>query len=346
MWRQWRDVLGILIGGAVVCMLLDALAFHTRYYTRVLDPHTSTGSLELTLSIEAHRQYWAKGVLVLGDSIMQQGFSTRVANYMQVARGYQFSNAAIPGTRERCWYYLLRDLDPDRTRYSVVVIPTESYDDRDLHDEDPAEQIYDLHYLAARLRLSDALEFASSFRSMNRRLEALRGIVLKGTIYRQDVQVFLDHPRQRIADVRSYRKMADWDSHNYDGLGHSLSIEDKQAMEAAFLEPVPPQRGYLAEYRRRWLRPIVERYRGTATRILLIRPPMNAIARRDVPPPTGHSIVRELASRPGVALLDEHAFDELERPEYFYDPHHLNAAGRAQFTPMLVRLFAQTIGAR
>ena len=40
-------------------------------------------------------------------------------------------------------------------------------------------------------------------------------------------------------------------------------------------------------------------------------------------------------------LLDEHAFDEFERPESFADLHHLNAAGRAQFTTKFARLFAE-----
>src|SRR5690349_11687072 len=104
-WREWREPLAILLAGVVLCFLLDALIFRTRFYARILDPHTSTGSVEFALSTEAAREYWAKPVLMLGDSIMVQGFSPRVANWMQVARGYQFSSAAVPGTRERVWYY-------------------------------------------------------------------------------------------------------------------------------------------------------------------------------------------------------------------------------------------------
>lgn len=358
-WPEWREPLAILLAGAALCALFDALIFRTRFYTRVLDPQTSTGSFELTLANEAARDYWARPVLVLGNSVIVQGFSHRLANWLQQAHGYQFSSVAVPANWDRCWYYLLRDLDPTRTRYSVIVIPVESYDDRDLHSDDLADLIMDAHFLAVRLRLFDVPEFADSFRNMDRRLEAFRLTLLKGLVYRNDVQAFLAHPRDRIATVRSRRRNADWDTYMYDGLGltlaglsvdcsngtisfpGSLSAADQQIVRSDLLEPVPAQRGYLREYRGRWLGRIVARYQGTSTRIVFLRPPFNAIPRRYVPPATGRSAVREFASRPGVFLMDEHAFDEFERPELFADLHHLNAAGRAQFTTKFVRVFSE-----
>src|SRR5258708_9714250 len=80
-WREWREPLAILIAGLALCFLLDAAVFRTRFYTRILDPHTSTGSLEFALSSEASREYWARPVLVLGNSIIVQGFSARLANW-------------------------------------------------------------------------------------------------------------------------------------------------------------------------------------------------------------------------------------------------------------------------
>jgi hypothetical protein len=58
--------------------------------------------------------------------------------------------------------------------------------------------------------------------------------------------------------------------------------------------------------------------------------------------PAGAPFAR-LASRPGMYLLDEHAFDEFERPELFADLHHLNAAGRARFSTKFALLFAQAL---
>src|SRR5258708_5861506 len=186
-WREWREALAILIAGLALCFLLDAVVFRSRFYTRILDPHTSTGSLEFALSSEANREYWARPVLVLGNSIIEHGFSARLANWSQQARGYQFSSLAVPATWERCWYYLLRDLDPNRTRYNVIVVPVESYDDRDLHEEDLADHIIDARFLGERLKLFDVPEFAASFRSLDQRLEASRLTLFKGLVYRTDI---------------------------------------------------------------------------------------------------------------------------------------------------------------
>ena len=359
MWREWREPLAILIAGLALCFLLDAAVFRTRFYTRILDPHTSTGSLEFALSSEASREYWARPVLVLGNSIIVQGFSARLANWSQQAPGYQFSSLAVPATWERCWYYLLRDLDPDRTRYNVIVVPVESYDDRDLHEEDLADHIIDARFLGVRLKLFDVPEFAASFRSFDQRLEAARLTLFKGLVYRNDMESFLAHPKERIAEVKSWRKSGDWGPYMYEGIDRSLaglsadwdkgtiafpswlSANDRQIIQDGLLEPVPPQRGYLGEYRRRWLGRIVARYRGTSTRILIVRPPFNALPRRYPPPDTGRSVVRDLASQPGVFLLPEHAFDEFERPELFADLHHLNATGLVKFSTKFAGLFAQ-----
>lgn len=360
-WREWRDALAILLAGAVLCFVLDAVAFRTKYYTQVLDPHSSAGNFESAIYVEAHREYWARPVLVVGNSLMVQGFSPRLANWLQEARGYQFSSVAVPGNWERCWYYLLRDLDPQRSRYSVIVIPVESYDDRDLHEEDLADRTVDAHFLAMHLRVTDIPEFAASFRSLSGKMEALKLTLLKGLVYRHDMQAFLAHPRDRIAEVRSWRRSADWNVYMYDGVHLSLAglsqdpekgtilfpeglgLNDRQAIRDYVFERVPPQREYLAEYQRLWLGRIVARYRGTKTRILFLRPPMKALPRRDVPPQTGRSAIREFASGPGILLMDEHAFDDLERPELFYDFQHLNAVGREQFTTKFVKLFARAL---
>ena|SRR2546421_10568629 len=74
-WPEWREPLAILLAGAALCFLFDALVFRTRFYNRILDPQSSTGSFEFTLSNEAARDYWARPVLILGNSIIVQGFS-------------------------------------------------------------------------------------------------------------------------------------------------------------------------------------------------------------------------------------------------------------------------------
>jgi hypothetical protein len=362
LWRAWRQALAILLGGAAVYVLFDALLFRTGFYDRILDPHSSTGVVEFTLSAEDAHDYFAKPVLILGNSVMAEGFSARLANWLQLAKGYEFSNAAVAGTLERTWHYMLRDLDPDCKRYSVIVVPVDSYDDRG-GAEDPADRIDEAHYLAARLRLSDAAEFAGSFRSFDKRIEVLRGTLLKSLVYRQDLRKFLENPAKRLAEVKSYRRDEDWLAYNYRGNDHSLkglavdanggvisfpgglSPAERQKVIEFFAHAPARHSSVLSEYRRRWLGRIVERYQGTATRILFVRPPTNPVSRPQTSADLSRGAVRDLASRPGVLLMDENAFSELERPEFFLDLIHLNAAGRARFTTEFAGLFAEIVEA-
>jgi hypothetical protein len=51
-----------------------------------------------------------------------------------------------------------------------------------------------------------------------------------------------------------------------------------------------------------------------------------------------------LAAQPGVVLLDEHRFDELERPELFGDPLHLNGEGVLRFSRILAEEVRRILG--
>jgi len=59
---------------------------------------------------------------------------------------------------------MLRDLDPTARRYRAVVFGVTDFDDEDEYFT-PDDDIRALHYVIARLRWSDVLEFALSFHS-------------------------------------------------------------------------------------------------------------------------------------------------------------------------------------
>jgi len=71
-------------------------------------------------------------------------------------------NVGVAGSSPRTWYYMLRDLDPTARRYAVVLLPVDDYDDEDRLQQ-PADEMADLHYAIARLRLADVLEFSASY---------------------------------------------------------------------------------------------------------------------------------------------------------------------------------------
>jgi len=101
-----------------------------------------------------------------------------------------------------------------------------------------------------------------------------------------------------------------------------------------------PQHGDKYRYRKEWLGRIVDRYRGTSTRVVFVRVP-----RAPVPPPASGtalpSAISELA--PAVTIVDENAFTSIEKPEYFFDSLHLNAQGREEFSKQLAARLQETV---
>ncbi len=334
----------------LVFAAIENLVFRTSFYSRVLDPDSSTGYFELILWNELHRkQDSAAEVLAVGDSRMA-AFQPRVAN--QQNTGLRFASVVVPATTPRCWYYLLRDADPTARRYAAILIPLPDYDDED-RDEDFGDRLHDLTFLAVRLRLRDIFDFAGSYRSLDHRWQALRGSLLKGMVFKRDFQAFLSSPAARLAKVDYYhRASADWiygysgDNRTLRGLSvdwaaktiqfpDGIDATRRDQLHRVLLEPSAPPTGREAAYRRLWLGRIVERYRGSGTRLIFLRLPRSPAPRPDAPPPNPSGFVRRLAADGSAVTLDEHAFDSLERPELFADALHLNSGGAASFSAML-----------
>jgi len=353
----------------VVCLFavlglfgLDALLFRTPLYPSYLEPDSSTGLFELILRREQAAQA-ANGdnlVATLGNS--RFAYAPRLSNEVTFRTGYVFRSASVAGSDVRTWYYMLRDLDPTAQRYRAIVFGVDDFDDEDVAFN-PDDDIRSLHYVIARLRWGDALEFARSFKSRQYQWEALRGALLKGLIYQADFRAFLSDPLKRIQYVQlSHRGYEIW-TYDYVETNKSLAgLEiDWSAWSAKFppgldqeqsdsvriyvMRKSAPQTGRLAAYRRLWFGRILDLYRRSRTRIVFVRLPRGPIPRPDNLVRKLSGSIRELASQPNVLLCDEHAFDSLERPELFKDALHLNRDGIARFSPMLAEKVGSMLGA-
>ena len=186
--------------------------------------------------------------------------------------------------------------------------------------------------------------------------------MLKGIVLQSDIQAFLTHPVKRLEYVKICRRgYEDW-TYNFVDVPTSMAglQIDWSTMKAAYppgatpeqiasteswlLHPPSPQTGRTAAYRRTWFGRILDRYRGSRTKIIFVRLPRGPIPRSEsLAQPTSHSI-REFASRPNVLLCDENAFNSLERPELFKDAWHLNREGIALFSPMLAEEISRMLG--
>jgi hypothetical protein len=344
---------------------LDALAFRTGWYVSLLEPNSTAGFLETYLRNEEQRPIGRyRQVLAVGDSRI--GLKTRVANLGTSSTGCEFGTIAVPGTTPRCWYYMLREVDPDCDRYDAILVPFDSYDDRSW--ENQADRDLDLNYLIPLLRVTDLPRFVLSYPSWPNRARAAEAVLLKGLVYQNDFQAFLAHPRTRLQVVRLQEQHARdwyynavWERHSLAGMSVDwnantvalpawLEPDKRRETEHVLLEDPKPISADYARYRRQWLGAILDRYRGSRTRFIFLRLPRGPVLRPDLPPPDPNSTARQFAAAGRAILLPEHTFDSLERPELFGDALHMNEEGGYKFSMMLAgeigRLLASAPGAR
>jgi hypothetical protein len=346
----------------VVLFLLDAVLFRTGFYVRYLEPFSSAGNFEAVLNAAKQKDFTKPHhVLVLGDSQMGEGFSAKVADAASQSSGWEFFNAAVGGASMRCWYYMIRDLDPDRTRFEVVVLPLRGYADVD-DEVVRADREIDVHWVIARLGLADIPEFCLSFRSPLIKLQVLRETLFKGLVYRRDLRDFLRDPAERMRHVRDCRAACADSVYNYPGHAESLNgvrmdwvtdtlhfpdgvsaqVQAEMRLHTHFREW--SVRGLERAYRTAWLDRIIERYQGKRTRIALISLPYRPLPIPFSWPAGTGSFVSKASRNPTVTVLDEHMFEDLERPELFFDVFHLNRTGRALFSNRLALALVQQLG--
>lgn len=331
--RPLTRILALTAGSLVSLFAFDAALFRTGLYARIAEPDSSTGMFELTLDREQRRPLTAAHeVLILGDSRMAEGFSALLATQtIDAPATWHFSSAAVPGMTQRCWYYLIRDLDPHATRYQTIVLPMDDYADLD-GPEDIADREADLHWLINRLRWTDTWDFANSFPDPAIRARVLRGSLLKGTIYQQDVVHYLEHTHARAMKVDFWRNIFLPNLDQYTGRPETIA-----PLPAPPTSTLPPQEGRIRRYRQQWLTRVLDHYRHQpSTEFLFFRVPGAPYLTPEPPTPPG-AFIQQIQSRPNVRVLDAHTFDSLQQSDNFFDATHLNARGRRLFTTQLAR---------
>ncbi|MFQ5740867.1 MAG: hypothetical protein ACE5JX_17835 [Acidobacteriota bacterium] len=332
---------------------LEFSIFHTGLYTFVMEPDSYAGRFELLRAAERGRRLVSgRYALLLGDSRMAEGFWEELAEEFSAPRGFHFLNASLNGSNPRVWYYLLREIDPEASRYQAILVPVYSYNDVGRGDQ--ADRLIDLRTLNTRLTVADIPEFVSSYRKGSYRILVLRSILLKGSAFKQDLQDLLSHPLQRLDRRRLYQRS--WRRWRYAYRGRQDSLQGLQYIrETGSLRFPPglPERTRqrleadlkrsstlpsipLRQYKNRWFSALVRRYKRSPTRIIFFRLP-----RRPIPPPEmdldSGGAIPQLAEEGKVTLLDPKTFSFLERPRYFFDGLHLNGEGRRAFTQALVQ---------
>ena len=349
----------------VVFSVLDSVVFRTSLYSRILSPDSIVGTAAWYLKYEGQRPPSHRGdVLVVGDSQMGEGFWAGLANRNQAGSGLNFVQGGIPGATLRSLYYFQKVLDPNRDRYKAIVIALPTYRKKSSTEtEHLNDRMLDADLLLPVISSREYFEFAGTFTSGEKRMEVGSRVLVQSLNYQMDFQNLLLHPitRKRLLALR--RGLRENIALDYAGRDESMvglrydsssgEIQFPQRLTEIEREQV---KAYLTEqgvvdadhfdgYSRQWIARFIELYRGTQTTLVFLRMPAEVLPQVDAIRRSGPfgTFMPLLRNSPGVKVMDENAFYDLEDPQYFFDTLHMNHEGRLRFTTRLSEWLARTL---
>ena len=343
----------------IAFFVAEGAIFRLGWYNKYLEPQSSAGMVESYL-------FWLKHtlpttvpeVMVLGDSRIAEGFSSRDADRV-AANKIHFWNFGMGGTSPRIWYYILRDADPTRRRFRAIAIAIDHYSDKDEFDSRP-NRLIDLNFIIGRLRLTDCPDFAASMVSREFKEKALAGCLFKGIPLRRDAQEFLVNISDRIKRSREWRNLGLFYTTDYRGREENLNglsadftkrtivyppglDEQRRSSIEAMVMPAPaPQTGETRRYRELWLGRILDLYRNSPTQIIFFELPRAPLPRPEDTVPAAW--LQSVLGRPRVAALPQNTFRDLERPDVFVDGLHLYRVGRGIFSTRIAETIPPLLG--
>ncbi|MCW3472977.1 hypothetical protein [Limobrevibacterium gyesilva] len=352
--------------GLAVFLATDAAIFRSGWYFQWIEPLSALGQVRLALANARAAPQDRQAVLVIGDSRVGEGFSAPLATAAaeRLGRPTAFVNAAVGGTNPRAWFYILRQILASDRRYAAVVMMAPSY-----HDNDPlalADALTDIAFVHPLLGWADVFDFPASFHPLAAKIEAMKAFVTEGSFYKTDVTNLLDDPQTRMQNVEL------WRDHGVEWLGayagRAPSLAGLRADDATGALSVPagllplqtaglaeygktlhafagrfPDNPGSAQYRRLWYGRIAALCAQAGVKLIVFRiprGPLHSLVAAD-PQPTG--TLADLQAGGRLALLSATQFDDLERPEYFFDYLHLNSGGRVLFSGQLAEAVLQRL---
>lgn len=342
--------------GIAAFICVDGAIFHTRLYTSILAPESYAGRVAVLTRAEKERPASGlKEVLVLGDSRMAEGFSTKVADDLGSAAGFKFVTLAEPASTANTWYYMLREVDPTARRYWAIVMPY------GIGYEPTSAEPLRISMAAPLLRCGDCFTFASAFQQWSGRFRAFTACILRGSAYQSDVADLLEHPITRINSVQRESAMvharAIYKGRDYDMVGASydpatgqitfpprLTEAQRAAIRKSLLQPSQSEMQYSLRLQRDWLPRISNRYLKSPTAIVLTPVPRGPFSELPAFSLPQRAALPEVMTQRTVFSLPEQTFDFLEKPDYYFDAFHLNAKGRQSFTERLVTELVSRLG--
>jgi hypothetical protein len=333
--------------GIAAFICVDGAIFHSGLYVSVLAPNSYAGRVVRITQAEKERApSGLKEVLVLGDSRIAEGFSATLANELGSPAGVKFVSLAEPAASANTWYYMVREVDPTKRRYSAIIVPYGiGYEP---NSADPLR----ISMTAPLLRYGDGFHFASGFQRWSGRFRAFVASILRGSAYQDDVVDLLAHPVARIMNIRQADKThsrSEYKGRDYDLVGTSydastgqvtfapkLTEAQRLAFRKSLIQPSQSDTDYSLKLQRDWIPRIINRYSESPTAIVLTPLPRGPFLELGGFSKGYESVLPTSVIQRTSFSLPEYTFEFLEKPEYYFDAFHLNAKGRQKFTETLV----------
>jgi len=333
--------------GIAALLCVDGALFHSGLYVSILAPSSYAGRVwRITLAEKERAPSGLKEVLVLGDSRIAEGFSATLANELGSVAGLKFVSLGDPAASANTWYYMVREVDPTRQRYSAIIVPYGLG-----YEPDSADPLR-ISMTAPLLRYGDAFHFASGFQRWSGRFRAFVACILRGSAYQDDVVDFLSHPVARIMNIQQADKPhsgSEYKGRDYDLVGTSYDASTRQvtfapklteaqrlAFRKSLIQPSQSDTEYSLKLQRDWIPRIMDRYSHSPTAIVLTPLPRGPFLELGGFSKGYESVLPTSVIERTSFSLPERTFEFLEKPEYYFDAFHLNAKGRQKFTETLV----------
>ena len=357
MFRRLLPFFKIVLCIAALYAAFDTLVVRTGFYFRYAEPESIAGSVLLGRTlVDCRMDHSRENIIVLGDSRVGEGFSSKKANEIAKVTKLNFIGCGIPGSTPRVWAYFLRKVDPERTKFSAVVLMTDAVTDTEIN-EDFVNYKLDLNYCLPLLNWGDLQTFPATFSKPELRDRARRLIAFPLVFAQTDLRALLLHPLDRARKAAQWRSNYATGADDYPGqptILPDLELEGSPLLPrdwAGIREEIRPQlASYLAlssgyyprpsvdlatQYRRLWFGQIAREYRAKGIPVFVFLMPRGPYHAKLGCPTALAGSMAALASEGAVRFLPPQPFAALEVPGNFFDQLHLNSVGRTKLTDLL-----------
>ena len=349
--RLWSfSTVRVVAYSAAILLGAEFVLFAPWSYFRIAEPSSYVGE------IMARRREFSEfktnsaliTCLVIGDSRMAEGFSARMADELGTGKVAWF-NGAISGSTPRTWRYLLDMAWRESGGFDFVFLPLPGYDGRTSESHLQNREL-DLQYSAPLVSRFRALSYARSFSDSDLRERALFTVLFKSVAMKRDIGAFLKAPKERLEHVVRQNRHGSRSRRNYQGNPKSVAglvhVEGKNivfspeadfnsrnsflsSVESVCRDPSKEDLGYM-EF---WLGQIADYCQQNGSTLIVFRYPRGPF--HSLYPEENDELLKRAIGEK-AKILPASSFADLESPEFFFDPVHLNAVGRERFTHLLV----------